>query len=112
MPDLDGHYFYGHAILPSKVDRDTVTIGGSGYSNPGVYRSTDAGNNWSNWSQGLPATMIYSLGEPNDDSGWVFAGTETAAYMQELPPEPEEAASTSLLVPPQWMFAHFPYGDF
>ena len=22
------------------------------------------------------------------------------------------AASTSLLVPPQWMFAHFPYGDF
>ena len=82
LPELGGHYFYGHAILPSKTDRETITIGGSGYSNPGVYRSTDGGESWVNWSQGLPATLIYSLGEPNDGSGWVFAGTETAAYMR------------------------------
>ena len=28
----------------------------------------------------MPNTMVYCLGEPNDDSGVVFAGTETAAY--------------------------------
>ena len=80
MPEIGGHYFYGQALLPSKTDRDTLTIGGNGYSNPGVYRTEDGGDSWQDWSSGMPNTMVYCLGEPNDDSGVVFAGTETAAY--------------------------------
>lgn len=80
MPTIEGHYFYGQALLPSKTERDTLTIGGNGYSNPGVYRTVDGGETWTDWSSGMPNTMVYCLGEPNDDSGVVFAGTETAAY--------------------------------
>jgi hypothetical protein len=37
-----GHYLYGQTILASKNEENTVYLGGSGYSNPPVYRS----NGW------------------------------------------------------------------
>ena len=33
------HYFYGSTIWPSRLDTETVYIGGSGYSNSPVYVS-------------------------------------------------------------------------
>ncbi len=77
------HYFYGTALLPSATDVDTVTVGGSGYSNPAVYRSTDGGVTFAPWSEGLPSTLVYCLGESPDGSGAVFAGTELSAYRRD-----------------------------
>jgi hypothetical protein len=74
------HYFYGSALLASSLDVDTVWVGGSGYGSPAVYRSTDGGHSFQAWSDGLPDTLVYCLGEAPDGGGSIFAGTETAAY--------------------------------
>jgi len=78
----DDNWYYGQAIAPSSTDRDTVTIGGSGYGVPAVYRSTDGGVSFMPWSEGLPDTLVYGLAEAPDGSGVVFAGTSTAAWMR------------------------------
>ena len=77
----NAHYFYGTALLPSSLDKDVVWVGGSGYSGPAVYRSTDGGLTFQGFSAGLPNTLVYCLGEAPDGSGRLFCGTETAAYM-------------------------------
>ena len=59
-------------------DPDTVYAGGSGYGGPAVYRSTDGGQSWSDWSDGMPSTTVYSLVEAPDGS--VFAGSESGAW--------------------------------
>lgn len=74
------HYFHGTAIHASAVNGDTVYIGGSGYSNGAVWRSTDGGVTFLNWSAGLPSTLVYCLAEAPDGSGTMFCGTETSAY--------------------------------
>jgi len=38
-----------------------VAVGGSGYSTPGVVRSTDGGTTWQDEVVGLPSTLIYDL---------------------------------------------------
>ena len=78
----DENWYYGQAIAPSRTDVDTVTIGGSGYGFPAVYRSTDGGVSFAPWSDGLPDTLVYTLVEAPDGSGRVFAGTQTALYMR------------------------------
>lgn len=78
----DDNWYYGQAIAPSPTDPNIVTIGGSGYSVPAVYRSTDGGVTFFPWSEGLPDTLVYTLVEAPDGSGRVFAGTQTAAYMR------------------------------
>jgi hypothetical protein len=75
-----GQYFYGTALLASGLERDTVYVGGSGYSGPAVYRSTDGGVSFQAFSTGLPPTLVYCLAEARDGTGRVFCGTETAAY--------------------------------
>lgn len=79
----DDNWYYGQAIAPSLTDRDVVTIGGSGYGGPSVYRSTDGGQTWAPWDQGLPDTLVYTLVEASDRSGTIFAGTQTAAYRRD-----------------------------
>lgn len=76
----DENWYYGQAIAPSLTDKDTVTIGGSGYGVPAVYRSTDGGQTYFPWGQGLPDTLVYTLVEAPDGSGTIFAGTQTSAY--------------------------------
>ena len=75
-----GQYFYGAALLASALDVDTVYVGGSGYSNPAVWHSTDGGNTYEPWGQGLPPTLVYCLAEAPDGSGTLYCGTETGAY--------------------------------
>lgn len=75
-----GQYFYGTALLASATERDTVYVGGSGYAGPAVYRSVDGGVSYQPYSTGLPATLVYCLGESRDQLGTIFCGTETAAY--------------------------------
>ncbi|MFT5462224.1 MAG: photosystem II stability/assembly factor-like uncharacterized protein [Planctomycetota bacterium] len=78
------HYFYGNAINASAVDKDTVTIGGSGYGVPAVYRSTDGGKTFQTWGDDLPDTLVYSLAEEPGISGAMYCGTETSAYRRGL----------------------------
>jgi len=78
------HYFYGTAILASSLDGNTVYVGGSGYSGPAVYRSTDGGVTFQPWSTGLPSTLVYSLAEAPDGSGTMFCGTENSAYRRDV----------------------------
>jgi hypothetical protein len=78
-----GQYFHGTAIAASSLDVDTAWVGGSGYSNPPVWRTTDGGISWQDWSQGLPPTLVYCLVEAPDGSGTVFCGTEQGAYRRD-----------------------------
>ncbi len=73
-----GDYYYGNALIASRKTDNTAYVGGSGYSDSAVYRTTDGGSTWAAWGDGLPPTLVYSLAESRD--GTVFAGTDTAAY--------------------------------
>jgi len=79
----DDNWYYGQAIAPSLTDRDVVTIGGSGYGVPAVYRSEDGGVTYVPWSDGLPDTLVYTLAEAPDRSGTIVAGTETSVYRRD-----------------------------
>ena len=75
----ESHYFYGSTILPSPINENRVYIGGSGYSNPGVYVSENGGESFSEFNAGLPNTMIYELTCLPDES-IIFAATELGPY--------------------------------
>ena len=75
----ESHYFYGSTILPSPADDQRVYIGGSGYSNPAVYLSTDGGETFSSFDEGLPNTLVYELAcLPNESI--IFAATAIGPY--------------------------------
>ena len=74
------HYFYGNAITVHPDDPLEVAVGGSGYSNAGVVRSTDGGQTWLAEDADLPATLVYALAYAEDGSGDLYAGTQTGAY--------------------------------
>lgn len=74
------HYFYGTAVLCSPTDRDVCYIGGSGYSNPGVWKSVDGGATWTAVGTGLPATLIYGLDFDNPVDQNLYAATEHGPY--------------------------------
>jgi len=76
----DGFYLYGSHILPSKINPDLVWFCGSGYSNPGVWKSTDGGVTFASMSNGLPATMVQELAAMPDE-GMLFAATDVGPYV-------------------------------
>lgn len=76
----DNHYFYGTAICTSPINPSRVYIGGSGYSNPGVYVSNDGGKTFDSMNVGLPKTLVYGLAVTSDDK-FVFAATQNGAYI-------------------------------
>lgn len=76
----DGHYLYGQTILPSKVDTETVYLGGSGYSNPAVLKSVDGGNTFTEMIDSLPPTLVFDLAT-NADESLIFAATEAGPYV-------------------------------
>jgi len=55
-------------------------VGGSGYSNPGVFRSTDNGHTFTDFSEGLPNTLVFQIVLNQDDS-LLFAATEVGAFV-------------------------------
>jgi hypothetical protein len=75
-----GVIFYGNALAVHPADKDEVAVGGSGYSSPGVLRSTDGGQTWLPEATGLPQTFVYDLAYAVDGSGDLFAGAHNAPY--------------------------------
>ena len=78
--NLDGNYLYGACILPSNNTLGEVWISGSGYSNPGVYLSTNHGTNFVAKSNGLPSTMVFKLAATPAET-FIFAATEVGPYV-------------------------------
>lgn len=76
----EGHYLYGQAIHASTTQEGMVLLGGSGYSNPAVYRSDDHGANFTPMSAGLPPTMVFDLAATPDEQ-YFFAATEAGPYV-------------------------------
>jgi photosystem II stability/assembly factor-like uncharacterized protein len=74
------HYFYGTALEPSPTDALVAYAGGSGYSGPAVYRTTDGGVTWTPVSNGLPSTLVYDLAFEQTGSGAMYAATEAGPY--------------------------------
>ena len=75
----ESHYFYGSSILPSPVDNQRIYIGGSGYSNPAVYLSTNGGGSFVPFDNGLPNTLVYEI-VCLPDVSMIFAATEVGPY--------------------------------
>ncbi|MFZ1527580.1 MAG: T9SS type A sorting domain-containing protein [Ferruginibacter sp.] len=73
-------YLYGSCILASRINQNTIWYSGSGYSNPGVYRSTDGGATFTAISNGLPATLVTEL-VASPDEQFLFAATEAGPYV-------------------------------
>jgi hypothetical protein len=78
--NLDGNYLYGACIMPSNSSLGEVWISGSGYSNPGVYFSSNHGTNFTPKSSGLPSTMFFNLAATPAEE-FVFAATEVGPYV-------------------------------
>jgi photosystem II stability/assembly factor-like uncharacterized protein len=76
----EGHYLYGQTICVSNSDPMTVYLGGSGYSNPAVYKSTDGGHSFEPMDNGLPSTLVFGL-VSNEDESLLFAATEAGPYV-------------------------------
>ncbi len=74
-----GHYFHGSTIYASSQDVGIVYIGGSGYSNPGVFVSSDTGKTFTEITNGLPNTLVFDLAGSADDS-IIYAATEAGAF--------------------------------
>lgn len=75
-----GHYFYGNGILPSPINEKRVYVCGSGYSNPGVYRSDDYGATWTPLTENAPKTLFYRI-VCTPDEKYIFAATEAGPYV-------------------------------
>ena len=74
------HYFYGSDLLVSPTKPLVAYACGSGYSNAGVYKSTDGGVTWTPYGTGLPATLVHRLAFDNDLDQTVYAATEAGPW--------------------------------
>ncbi len=76
----EAHYLYGSCILPSAVHPDVVYLSGNGYNYKPVYRSENGGATFSDFSNGLPKTMVFNI-VANEDESLIFAATESGPYV-------------------------------
>ncbi len=73
-------YLFGACIAVSPLNPDVIYYGGSGYSNPAVYQSTDGGQSFDPIDNGMPNTFVYKMAV-NEDESLVFAATESGPYV-------------------------------
>ncbi len=72
-------YLTGMALAVDPDDAQTVYVGGSGYAEKAVYRSTDAGGTFAPFATGLPRTLVHDLAV-HAPTGDLFAATESGPY--------------------------------
>lgn len=77
MPN--NHYFFGNRILVDPVTPGKIYVAGAGYSNPGVYVSTNNGDSFTSLSTGLPSTLVFDLALSSNGEH-LFAATELGPY--------------------------------
>jgi len=76
----NGHFLYGASIYASKINENEVWIAGSGYNFDGVFYSDDYGKNFTLFSEGLPATLVFEI-TANADETQFYAATEIGPYV-------------------------------
>lgn len=77
------HYFYGTALLCSPTSAITCYVGGSGYSGPAVYRTTDGGVTWQEMGNGLPSTLVLGLAFDDPVKQNLYAAADAGAFVFE-----------------------------
>ena len=81
VPGVDSfNELYGTDILVSEKTPGTLYVAGSGYSNPGVLKSTDGGLSFTDFSNNLPPTTVFELAQ-NEEENLIFAATEAGPYV-------------------------------
>lgn len=78
QPLTAGRYCTGITI--DAKDHDTVYVTFGGYVKSNVWKTTDAGGNWSNIGTVLPAAPARALTLHPDNSELVYAGTEVGVF--------------------------------
>jgi hypothetical protein len=76
----NGWFLYGQTILASRLTNGLVWYGGSGYSNPGVFKSTNGGASFTAMNNGLPQTLVHDLAA-NANESMLFAATDAGPYV-------------------------------
>ncbi|MCI5055187.1 MAG: T9SS type A sorting domain-containing protein [Flavobacteriales bacterium] len=74
------YWIYNMDILVSEQTSGLLYVAGSGYSNPGVYKSTNGGQSFQIADNGLPPTFIRALAF-NDTEDLIFAATDAGPYV-------------------------------
>ncbi|MEN0046070.1 MAG: T9SS type A sorting domain-containing protein [Bacteroidota bacterium] len=75
-----GTWLYGQTIYASKKNPNLVWLGGSGYSNPSVWRSSNGGQTFIPMNEGLPPTLVLEI-TGNADETMLFAATEAGPFV-------------------------------
>lgn len=74
------HYLCGSTIYASHNQLGLIYVGGSGYSNPAVYKSTDNGLTFTRMDNGLPSTLVHQITADNSEN-YLFAATDAGPYV-------------------------------
>lgn len=75
-----GWYLYGSTILSSRLTKDLVWYGGSGYGGTAIFKSTDGGVSFTPMSNGLPQTLVHEI-VANLTESMLFAATDAGPYV-------------------------------
>jgi photosystem II stability/assembly factor-like uncharacterized protein len=73
------HYFSGSDVVVSATDPHLAYACGSGYSTPGVFKTTDGGVAWVPMGDGLPPTQVFALAFGSDPSS-LYAATQAGPF--------------------------------
>ncbi|MEM8524947.1 MAG: T9SS type A sorting domain-containing protein [Bacteroidota bacterium] len=79
-------WIYGQSIYASKRNPNLVWFGGSGYSNPPIWISSDGGQTFIPMNEGLPPTLVYEI-IGNTEETMLFAATEAGPFVYILEEE-------------------------
>jgi hypothetical protein len=79
------HFFYGTTLLPSPTTATTCYVGGSGYSGPAVYGTTDGGVSWQAMAAGLPSTLVLTLAFDDPTKQNLYAAADAGAFVFDPP---------------------------
>jgi hypothetical protein len=73
-------FFHAADVLPSPTDPDLCYLAGSGYQGKSVYRTTDGGQTWQSFSQGLPPTFTEALAFDDPVRQELYAATQAGPF--------------------------------
>lgn len=74
------NYLHPTPIVPSRIDKNVVYVGGAGYSEPGVYVSKDGGKTFVSLGKDMPKAFFYDFDLTGDEKA-IFAATSVGPYV-------------------------------
>ncbi|HRP01344.1 MAG TPA: T9SS type A sorting domain-containing protein [Candidatus Kapabacteria bacterium] len=74
------NYLHPTPIIPSKINKDVVFVGGAGYNAPGVYASYDGGTTFEALGDDMPKAFFYDFDLTADEKA-IFAATSVGPYI-------------------------------